>query len=159
VLRRVAHRCLWCGGASETTHALAVIDPLGTAPWTACSAGHRNSVLRTLATSERWSTRLKIGILGGLGLFLVLAVVAAIGPGRGLVHGDAAALFKLSVALTVIPFGFLAPHGPLPEEAPRSPFPLHIQSLVGTVTVLWLFRLVGLVWLFQVVRYAVGRGA
>lgn len=31
----------------------------------------------------------------------------------------------------------------------RVPFPVHIQALIGTWAVLWLFRLVGLVWLVQ----------
>jgi hypothetical protein len=36
------------------------------------------------------------------------------------------------------------------------PFPLHIQALIGTGLVLWLFRLVGLVWLALGI-FALGR--
>ena len=66
------------------------------------------------------------------------------------------ALFRLGVALTVLPFGWLAPGSrraastsPAAESQPagRLPFPVHIQALLGTLWVVWLFRLVGLWWL------------
>jgi hypothetical protein len=39
----------------------------------------------------------------------------------------------------------------------RSPFPLHIQALIGSWAVLWLFRLVGLAWLVLAVLHALRR--
>ncbi len=58
------------------------------------------------------------------------------------------AVFRLGVAVTVLPFGWLAAaRGPAGGPSGRLPFPVHIQALVGTVWVLWLFRLVGLWWL------------
>ncbi|HET7294709.1 MAG TPA: hypothetical protein VFM88_19965, partial [Vicinamibacteria bacterium] len=51
------------------------------------------------------------------------------------------------VAVTVLPFGLLGPRAPEPEGPPRVPFPVHIQALIGTAAVLWLFRIVGVVWL------------
>jgi hypothetical protein len=48
----------------------------------------------------------------------------------------------------VLPLGWLSsPADPPSPEAARLPFPLHIQALVGTAVVVWLFRLVGLLWL------------
>jgi len=157
-VRRAARRCLWCGGRATSPTPVSVSDPLGPADWSACSNPHRDRALRTIAAAERGGFWLKTGILGGLIVFLCLAVLSATDRAGGLTHADAAALFKLAVALTVLPFSLVAPRAALPEESPRAPFPLHIQALVGTFAVLWLFRLVGLVWLVQVVRYAVGRG-
>ena len=37
------------------------------------------------------------------------------------------------------------------------PFPVHIQALIGTAVMLWLFRIVGVVWLVQVVLFVVHR--
>ena len=47
----------------------------------------------------------------------------------------------------VLPLGWLAPSGPLRSASRRLPFPVHIQALLGTLWVMWLFRLVGLWWL------------
>lgn len=159
VLRKASGRCLWCAGATPKPTPVNVSDPLGSAEWSACSQDHLERTLRTVAVAQRAGAWLKAGILGGLVAFLGLAVLSATGWASGLTHADAAALFKLSVALTVLPFSLLAPRGTMPETPPKAPFPLHIQALVGTFAVLWLFRLVGLLWLIQVVRYAMGRGA
>ena len=49
--------------------------------------------------------------------------------------------------MTVLPLGFWSAVPRPPEAEARVPFPLHIQALIGTAWVLWLFRLVGLWWL------------
>ena len=41
------------------------------------------------------------------------------------------------------------PVTPAPVETLRAPFPLHVPALIGLWAVLWLFRLIGLVWLIQ----------
>jgi hypothetical protein len=115
--------------------------------WSACTGAHRASLARTLGWAAAQRLFLAVGILGTLALFLVLAVAA----GRAvpwLKADDAVAVFRLGVAVTVLPLGWLAPaRGPAEGPSGRLPFPLHIQALVGTVWVLWLFRLVGLWWL------------
>ena len=70
------------------------------------------------------------------------------------------ALFRLGVAVTVLPFGWLRGHA-RPGRGPsgRLPFPVHIQALVGTVWVLWLFRLVGLWWLAAGLVHLLGRAS
>ena len=156
-LARAGRRCLWCGGTARG--ALVEVDePFGRTQWRTCSAPHHARLLGTLATAERHRTALKFGILGGLAGFLLLALAAASGVFPAFEFADAVACFKLVVALTVLPFGWLAARGPRPERGPlRVPFPLHIQALVGTVAVLWLFRLVGLLWLAQVVLHLARR--
>jgi len=86
-------------------------------------------------------------ILGTLALFLCLSVAAALGRPAWPGAEDAVAVFRLGVALTVLPFGWLAPLTGPAGPTGRLPFPLHIQALLGTLWVVWLFRLVGLWWL------------
>ena len=77
--------------------------------------------------------------------------IAEFTPGQGrkvTVDGRHVAVFRLGIALAVLPFGWLAPlAGPPGGPKRRLPFPLHIQALLGTLWVVWLFRLVGLWWL------------
>lgn len=151
-LARAGRRCLWCGGPAVEGPALEVDEPLGRTSWRACGAPHASALSRTLGWAAGHSRRLALGILGTLALFLVGAILAALGRPAWLVPADPVAFFRLGIALTVLPFGFLAPGSGaqgLAREvtARRLPFPVHIQALLGTLWVVWLFRLVGLWWL------------
>jgi hypothetical protein len=57
----------------------------------------------------------------------------------------------------VLPLGWLAIRRPPSADPLRVPFPVHIQALVGSWTVMWLFRVVGAVWLVQAVVFLAGR--
>ena len=155
-LARAGRRCLWCGGPAGEGPGVDVDEPLGRTSWRACGAAHASVLLRTLGWAAARSRLLALGILGTLALFLCGAVAAALGRPAWLEPEDPVALFRLGIALTVLPFGWLAPgsqaggdHGLAPESRPTSrlPFPVHIQALLGTLWVVWLFRLVGLWWL------------
>lgn len=65
----------------------------------------------------------------------------------------------LSLALGVLlPLGWLgASRGRPPLDRPRVPFPVHIQALIGTAAVLWLFRLIGIAWLALAVLHLTRR--
>lgn len=146
-LRRAAFRCLWCGRACAGGLEVRVIEPFGTTEWRACEAGHRERLARVLGWAAAHPWWLRVGILGTLAVFLLWTVAAATRSWPGLRTGDAVAVFRLGIAVTVLPFGWLsAAMGPATDE-PRVPFPVHIQALIGTGAVLWLFRLIGLVWL------------
>jgi len=150
-LRRARGRCLWCGrGVGPEAPAIDLVEPLGPSSWRACP-GHLDPLRRTLAWSEAHAGLLRIGILGTLAAFLVLAFLIA--------HADAAALFRLGIAVSVLPLGLFGPGHPAPavEAAPRVPFPVHIQALIGTHAVLWLFRLVGCAWLALAVWHGAQR--
>ena len=146
-LRRSGVRCLWCGKGCAGDVSFRVIEPFGATAWRACGDAHRERLARVLgwaAAHPRW---LRAGILGTLAVFLGWTVAAATNRWPALQGGDAVAVFRLGIAVTVLPFGWLAATaGPATEE-PRVPFPVHIQALIGTGAVLWLFRLVGLGWL------------
>jgi hypothetical protein len=192
-LHRATHRCLWCGGpvaagpgASPGT-ALAVTDPRGTVNWGACGDEHRTSLVAMFRFAARHGTLLRVGILGTMIVSLVTAVLADRGWLGPFYVSDASAFFRLGVALTVLPLGWLVPRlrdgygvsrastervdssgggtataglgpgGTGPAGGLSAPFPLHVAALIGVNAVLWLFRLVGLIWLAQGAFHVVER--
>jgi hypothetical protein len=153
-LARARQRCLFCGAdvgaASRPSVELAIEDPLGGAIWCACRAAHARALGAALAWADRRRGWLKLGILGTLLVFLVCGTASAFRSRFPWVFDDAVAFLRLDIALTVLPLGWLATrHGSTPIGPARAPFPLHVPALVGLRTVLWLFRLVGLLWLAQ----------
>jgi len=170
-LSRAGRRCLWCGGPAGEGPGVEVDEPLGRTSWRACGAAHASALARTLGWAAERSRLLAFAILGTLALFLCLSVAAALGRPAWLEAADATAVFRLGIALTVLPLGWLAPEsrpahprGLAPESQPvapasRLPFPVHIQALLGTLWVGWLFRLVGLWWLVAALLHLSGRFA
>lgn len=153
VIARAARRCLWCGG-SGAVEPVAVSDPLGAAAWSACPR-HAEPLLAFVGWAERRARGLLAGILGSLVVLLGVGAAVAAGALQPERYADAVALFQGSVGLSVLPLSLLGPRSPAPTRA-RSPLPLHIQALVGSITVVWLFRVVGAVWLVHAARYALG---
>jgi hypothetical protein len=155
-LSRAKRRCLWCGGEAGDGPALEVEEPAGNTSWRACSSAHVDSVVRTLGWASRRSRPLAAGILGSLAALFGLSLAAGLGMPAGLRAEDAVEVFRAGVALTVLPLGWLSTSRGSPS-AGRLPFPLHVQALLGTAWVLWLFRLVGLWWLAAAVLHAARR--
>lgn len=147
-LSRAGRRCLWCGGSAVDGPVLTATEPPGVTDWRACGRPHHDAIARVLAFAARHARALRIGILGTLGVFLAAAVAVAAGGSGVVSSGDAVAVLRLGIAATVLPLGWLGERLGRPDSGPpRVPFPLHIQALIGTRAVLWLFRLVGLAWL------------
>jgi hypothetical protein len=145
-LARADRRCLWCGGPAGEGPRLDVAEPLGATRWRACGADHASRVAGLLAWAGAHGTFVRVGILGTLLVFLLSAWPAAAGRLGPVQASDAVAFFRLGIALTVLPLSTLGARLAAPE-ALSSPFPLHIQALIGTRWVLWLFRIVGAIWL------------
>ncbi len=161
-LARSRRRCLWCGAdvspAAPSAAALSIEDPLGPTEWRACREAHASPVRAVLAWAARRRLFLTLGILGTLGVFLAWAAGSEFLAASRLAYDDAVAFFRLGVALSVLPLGWLATRDDAASvEVPRAPFPLHGPALVGLRTVLWLFRLIGLVWLAQALLHVAGR--
>lgn len=148
-LARAERRCLWCTRPAGAGLELAIEEPFGTTTWRACSADHADHVRRFLGWAGTHGFLLKVGILGTLLLFLMAALLVALKRLEPVAYADAVAFFKLGIALTVLPLGWLALNRPPTEGPLRVPFPVHIQALVGSWTVMWLFRVIGAVWLVQ----------
>jgi hypothetical protein len=157
-LSRSLRRCLWTGGPASGDSGVTVTEPLGTTVWATSSPRARTHVRSTLGTAHRLAPLLRVGILGPLVVFIVGAPLAAagwLGPVRS---ADTVALFQVGVALGVLPLGWWGPRSPEPPRGPIAvPFPVHIPALIGTLWVVWLFRVIGLWWLAQGIRYAVTR--
>ena len=153
-LARSARRCLWCGRATVAGPTFDVEEPLGTTRWRACGEPHAGRVQRFLVWAGAHRRFLQVGILGTLAAFLVAGAVIGAGwvsPAR---YPDAVNAFRLAIAATVLPLGFLATRGRAQADTPlRPPFPVHIQALIGTWAVSWLFRVVGVAWLILAIVY------
>ena len=180
-LHHASRRCLWCGGqvaghadaSADSTDsmgaALAVTDPRGTVNWGACSEEHHVSLVAMLRFAARHGALLRAGILGTVTVSLIAAVLADRGWLGPFYVSDATALFRLGVGLTVLPLGWLGPRlgerdgapparvGTEPADVLSAPFPLHLAALIGVNAVLWLFRLVGLIWVAQGAFHVVER--
>jgi hypothetical protein len=157
-LSRADRRCLWCGGAAGEGPRVPLEEPSGPTTWRACGEGHRERLTRVFGTADRWRWFLRIGILGSLALSLGGALLVAFGRLGTLTFADTSAAFRLGVSVTVLPYGwFAAVLGPRTAGTIRVPFPVHIQALIGTAVMLWLFRIVGIVWIVQVVLFVVRR--
>ncbi len=157
-LARSARRCLWCAGPAAGP-LVQVAEPPGETTWRTCGEPHRERLGRTLGWVARWRLFVLAGI-GGAILALVLGgPLAARGWLGSLGFSDVSAFFRLAVAVTVLPLSLVGPFSRAPGAGvPRLPFPVHIQALIGTLAVLWLFRIVGVIWLVQGLGHFVGRG-
>jgi hypothetical protein len=134
--------------------AFEVEEPFGMTTWRACGEAHGVRARRFLRWAGDHRRFIQIGILGSLGAFLVAGAVMAAGAASAERYPDAVNAFRLAIALTVLPLGLLATRGGAPDdEPPRPPFPVHIQALIGTWAVSWLFRLVGAAWLILAIVY------
>jgi len=155
-LARADSRCLWCAAEAGDGPRLAIDEPPATTSWRACSPIHAERVARVLAWAGRHAVWLRLGILGTLLVFLLATLLAGRWPDVS--AADRVAFFRLGIASSVLPLSLFAPlsHGAVPGRL-RPPFPVHIQALIGTWAVLWLFRLIGLAWLVLGIRHVAER--
>ena len=157
-LGHAAQRCLWCGAAAGAGPWLDVGEPFAQTRWRGCCQQHAERCAGVLTWADRHAVFLKIGILGTLGVFLPVALLAGLGHLAPLRFADDVAFFRIGIALTVLPLAQLSPLASAASQGGlRTPFPLHIQALIGTRAVLWLFRLIGFVWLVLALAHLAGR--
>ena len=146
MLAASARKCLWCNRAPAVEAERLAVPAGGAMVEAAVCARHRDPAARFLAFLGRWALPLRIGIL--LPLALLLAALAASAAGRAVPLPRVVAAFQLAVGLTVCAaaFGYRA----APAEPPsRLPFPAHNFFLLGIRNLLWVFRIVGLWWIWR----------
>lgn len=154
-MRRVAaEKCLWCNRIPPrgTPEPLPLESGAGTTP-ALCCAGHRQPAARFFAALEMFRWPLRIGIF--VPLLLLLAALAAAAFGHVRFLPAATDVFRLVVGLTVnlAAFGYLFV---LPAATPRVPFPVHNFFLLGVRALIWIFRVVGIWWIFVGARGLLG---
>jgi hypothetical protein len=146
--RVLPFKCVWCNRVPGSGEEMATL-PLGVGGRTLparCCAAHRTPAAKFFSFLHAWRWPLRLGIFFPL-LFL-LAALAASAAGQPAPVDLATTWFKLIVGLTVnvAAFGYLASAEREPIEVP---FPVHNFFLLGVRNLLWIFRLVGIWWIWQ----------
>ena len=147
-------KCVWCNRVppAEGGETLELLSG-GRAIQARCCPGHREPAAKYFAFLDSWRWVLRAGIF--IPLLLLLATLAAAAFGIEPPVEEVTAFFKLAVGLTVnlAAFGYLFGQGRSPAAVP---FPVHNFFLLGVRNLLWVFRLVGIWWIWQGVRYFLG---
>ena len=154
-MHRVApNMCIWCQRWWHDPAAMAVLHlnhaafPIHTCPH------HRSPTARFFAFIWRWRRGLRPGIFLPLGVLLLSIALAAFGgPDWRSVITPA---FKLIIGgvVNVAALGYL--RETVPSSSMGVPFPVHNFYLIGIRNILWVFRVVGIFWIVQVMIH-IGR--
>jgi hypothetical protein len=140
-------KCVWCNrvppASPETLELRAGGDRVLQAR---CCAAHRKPAAKFFSLLHAWRWPLRLGIF--LPLLYLLFALGMFAAGRPAPITSATNWFKLIVGITVnvAAFGYLAAR----ERSPLAvPFPVHNFFLLGVRNLLWIFRLVGIWWIWQ----------
>jgi hypothetical protein len=148
------HRCLWCGRVPprEAAETLSV-ETGGGAFEARCCAGHATPAARFFAFVHAARRPLRLGIFAPL--LALLASLAAAAAGVAVPLAAVTDSFRLLVGITVnvAAWGYLAA---TPARPARVPFPVHNFFLLGAAPLLWVFRLVGIWWIWAGARGLLG---
>ncbi|MEM1180634.1 MAG: hypothetical protein AAGM22_19970 [Acidobacteriota bacterium] len=154
-MRSVAPRiCLWTHRRLDTESAADFTVATGAGPQAArCLARHRDDIGRFLTFLRLFRPLLAAGIFGPLLLLLGTTATVALGFRPLLPLELVTAIFQLSVGLTVnlAAYGYLAIRRIDPELSVG--FPAHNFFLLGIRALLWIFRVVGILWIVRGVRF------
>ncbi|MEM9595402.1 MAG: hypothetical protein AAGD06_14105 [Acidobacteriota bacterium] len=154
-MHRVRRRkCLWSNGDPDASGegAPVTLEHGGGTLEARCRRRHLDDLGRVFTVLWRWRWPLRLGIFVPLLLLLGSLTAAALGAKPPWSLATVTAVFQLAVGLTVhLPaYGYLALRrdaGPL--EPLRVPFPVHNFFLLGVSNLLWVFRLVGAIWIYR----------
>jgi hypothetical protein len=148
-------KCVWCNRAlapdapSETLEVQAGKETLRAR----CCPGHRRGAAKYFAFLDAWRWPLRLGIF--VPLLLLLGALLLTALGRDVPLETVTAWFRLLIGLTVnlAAFGYLL----APERSPVAvPFPVHNFFLLGVRALLWVFRLVGIWWIWKGASFLLG---
>ena len=147
--RALPFKCAWCNrflAPGAQSEALELRTRGGGVLQARCCPGHRLPAAKLFAFLDSWRLVLRIGIF--VPLVLLLAALTRQAFGRFAPVPAATALFQLAVGVTVnlAAFGYLAMK---PREGTLVPFPAHNFFLLGVRNLLWVFRLIGIWWIWK----------
>lgn len=144
--RHGTQRCLWCGRVGAPAVALTVRTGGRDVMLAACGEAHAALAGRFLTFVARRRVWIAIGIFAPLALLLLGTAALALGH-PFIAHGWNKIQFRTIVALTVVGVSVGYRSVSAPAAPLRSPFPLHNLFLLGIRATLWVFRIVGALWL------------
>jgi hypothetical protein len=153
--RALPWKCVWCnrglpGEGGEVLELRAGAETLQAR----CCPGHREPAARYFTFLQEWRWPLRLGIF--VPLLALLGALAAAAFGREIVPlPTVTALFQLviGIAVNLAAFGYLL----VRERSPLAvPFPVHNFFLLGVRALLWVFRLVGIWWIWKGLSYFLG---
>lgn len=146
--RVLPQKCAWCNRVPPAGEEALLLQSGTAAHEARCCQGHRDPALRFFAHVARWRFLLGAGIF--LPLLLLLGTLAAAAFGRDGFLPTATAIFQLTVGVTVNLAALGTVLGPRvsPVTPVRVPFPIHNFFLLGVRILLWIFRLVGIWWIW-----------
>lgn len=141
-------KCVWCNRVAfrGPEDSMLELRTGGGTIQARCCPEHRKPAAKFFTFLYAWRWPLRLGIF--LPLLYLLFALAMDALGRPAPVNSATQSFKLLVGITVnvAAFGYLA----VRERSPLSvPFPVHNFFLLGVRNLLWIFRLVGLWWIWQ----------
>jgi hypothetical protein len=155
--RALSWKCIWCNRVLPAGEGdVLELRANGRDLQARCCNGHREPAGRFFSFLAAWRWPLRAGIF--VPLLLLLAALTAAAFGRDAALPAATALFRLVIGITVnlAAFGYL-PMPPLPGRLPTAvPFPVHNFFLLGVRALLWIFRLIGIWWIWQGLSWFLG---
>lgn len=139
-------KCVWCNRVPPEAPEILELHAGGKVLPARCCAAHRRPAAKFFSFLHVWRWPLRLGIF--VPLLLLLTVLVSDALGRPSPVNLATNWFKILVGITVnvAAFGYFAAR----ERTPLAvPFPAHNFFLLGVRNLLWIFRLVGIWWIWQ----------
>lgn len=148
-------KCVWCNRVLDPGPRTATLElrTRGRTLRARCCPAHRPPAAKLFSFLHAWRWPLRLGIF--VPLLFLLTALAASAAGQPAPVEIATAWFKLVVGVTVnvAALGYLAAREHAPIEVP---FPVHNFFLLGVRNLLWVFRLVGIWWIWQGLEFVLG---
>lgn len=151
----LAKKCLWCNRLNPEESSELELAINGGARVALVCVRHAESLARFFTFTHRMRHLLRLGIFAPLLVLLFALCAAAMGRVEWL--ATAVSCFRVSVAMTVL-FAASCYWRQEPSTRLTVAFPLHNFSLLGVGNILWIFRLVGVIWLCLEFGALRGRG-
>jgi hypothetical protein len=145
--RTLPVKCVWCNRIlGESPSDVLELRSGARVLRARCCEGHRKPAVKFFAFLHVWRWPLRLGIF--LPLLFLLTALAVSAVGQPAPISLATSWFQIVVGLTVnvAAFGYLAAREE--EAALRVPFPVHNFFLLGIRNLLWIFRLIGVWWIW-----------